>query len=215
MSKVTRLQVFAGADAPVRHALNRLVLEHWQTLRGVQPVPAKDALGLKTLARALPWLGLVEMQPEKGKAVLRWRLAGSGLCRIWKRELKGSRVLDGWPQFERRTLLRMLERTRKTARPFVARLKFPESGHGSGLRFEAMCLPVMAGKETLLLFTLVPESADIRLDFIHHGRIELQSLRSLPLALHGRDAIAPGDRTFGHARTPGKAGLRVIPGGLE
>ncbi len=206
MSKVTKLHIQGMQASPLHHPGNRKLLDHWQDLRKEGKTPDKRQLNLRLLSALLPMIGLIAHDPHAKAPV--WRLAGSGLCRLWGRELTGSPAFENWPQFERMTLLRVTGAALRTARPFVARLKFLDAGYSPGLEAECLGLPLRDAQTPLVLISMPLFGSHAEISLYRPGGVELQSLRILSPVTAGP---VPAPAVRGQTRGP----LRVIPGGRE
>ncbi len=206
MSNVTKLHIQGAQACPLRHSGNRVLLDHWQDLRKDNAAPDKRQLNLRLLSALLPMIGLIAHDPRTNALV--WRLAGSGLCRLWGHELTGAPAFENWPQFERMTLLRVTGAALRTAQPFVARLKLLDAGYGPDLEAECLGLPLKDNRTPMALISMPLFRSQAEISLHHPGGVELQSLRILSPAVAQPEPAAP---LPGHVHGP----LRVIPGGRK
>ncbi len=86
-----------------------------------------------------------------------WRLAGTGIARLWGAGLTGKEVAENWPVVYRRALERGLDGVCERRQPFVARLK-AQSETGEVVGIELFAAPVEAGDSAAVqtLCTVVP-----------------------------------------------------------
>ena len=139
----------------------------------------RDALAayLRALAPVLPWIGIVERQARPRRH--RWRLAGTGIARLWGNGLTGTAVAADWPDVYRRTLVRGLNGVCERRQPFVARLK-AASAEGEALGIELFAAPVEAGEGSVqTLCTVVPFREPHWLGRVPLVEIELSTLTAI------------------------------------
>lgn len=83
------------------HQAAQKLLDHWQDLAAHSALPGRHQLDPLILGSALPALVLADIvSPD----YLRLRLAGSRLCTLYGREMRGTNLLDLWRGDCRRTL---------------------------------------------------------------------------------------------------------------
>jgi len=208
MNKITRLSPSGHGHPTLLHPENIALLRLWRGLcagdTGNEGIPHKREMTPRAMVRLLPWIGLAE---RRHGGHLAWRLAGSGLCRLWRRELTGEELFHDWPTFEHRTLLRLLDGALKARRPVMARMRLSDARTTAVITAELLALPLRGGNAPLLLISLAPlgETPDTALCRVSSA--ELLSLRMLPAA-----AQTPPAPPMKPAR--GRT-LRIIPGGLS
>jgi hypothetical protein len=132
----------AAAPEAILHPGSRHLFSYWNGLRGDRDAPGREEIELRALAPILPWLGIVERQARPRRH--RWRLAGTGIGRLWGSGLTGSAVAADWPEVYRHALVRALDGVCERRQPFVARLK-ATSAEGNVLGLELFAAPVEAG----------------------------------------------------------------------
>ena len=91
------------------------------------------------------------------RQIYHWRLAGTGICKLFAAEMTGTRFLEGWPEFESSVLSRMLDAVISTHQPSIARIK-AVSEHSELVGLELLVLPVTTDRPnvTHLLVALMP-----------------------------------------------------------
>ena len=206
----------AAADLPddILHPTSRSFFRHWEAVRGERPMPARPDIDLAALAPILPWLCILERDPRR--RVYTWRLAGTGVCRLWGKELTGREMLAGWDGFERETMTRLLDSVSATHQPCAARFRARSFG-GEELGIEMMAVPVLAcrpaGDEVQVLAALAPFRDPHWL-----GRDPLVSFQLARVRVLWTSAMPEADAAM--FRLPALAGaagpaarLRVIDGG--
>jgi hypothetical protein len=123
----------------ILHPGSRSLFSHWNWLRGERSAPRRQEIDLRALVPVLPWIGIIERGASPGR--YRWRLAGTGIARLWGDGLTGRQVAADWPDVYRRALMRALDGVCERRQPFVARLK-AVSADGEALGIEFFAAPV-------------------------------------------------------------------------
>jgi hypothetical protein len=129
----------AAAPEAILHPGSRHLFSYWNGLRRDRDAPGRQEIELRALAPILPWLGIVERQARPRRH--RWRLAGTGIGRLWGSGLTGAAVAADWPEVYRHALVRALDGVCERRQPFVARLK-ATSAEGEVLGIELFAAPV-------------------------------------------------------------------------
>jgi hypothetical protein len=192
-------------DAPeeILHPGSRALFRYWEATRGEESAPNRRRLDLNSIRAFVPCLFIVERHPSKGHI---WRLAGTKLCQLWKRELTGSPFLSGWDDFERLTAERLLDGVIRAHQPFVLRFRlFTSLGHDIGAEMIGLPLRAITGGGTHVFGGIMPFRDIDALGYDRICAVELSTARVIwtePL---------PAD----HFRSPGLTAqpLRLIPGG--
>ena len=198
----------------ILHPDSRALFRYWESVRGELSIALRSDIDLKQIKHLLPWLAILQRHPLKPD--YRWRLAGTGVCQIWKRELTGQQFMDDWDRFERDTVCRLMDNVIASHQPCVARFRAVYQD-GETLGIEMLSLPVMAtdGRTTQVLAAVVPFRAPYWLGQSDLTRLELASVKmiwtehSAQTLKHVPDVV-PADR---QANTTPL--FRVIEGGLK
>lgn len=214
-SKITQDQVPHAPD-DLLHPYSRKLFRHWESIRGELSAPRKSEVDLRHIAELLPQIGILERQPLQ--SLYNWRLAGTGICKIFGHEVTKCEFMAGWNPFEKKTISRALDATVSGHQPCVARLKgHTEDGDMFGL--ELLALPI-ATKRAGITHVLVSLSK-----FRDTRRIEQHPLTTFELSrlkmiwtehadgkVHSRrpEGLEPAEAD-GQARPV----FRVIEGGLS
>lgn len=82
----------------MKHGASRELYEYWNRLRGSDPAPQRSAIEPSDLRRILPDTFILEVADRERFVV---RLAGTRVCAIFCRELKGTNLLDLWQAEDR------------------------------------------------------------------------------------------------------------------
>lgn len=165
------------APEAILHPASRHLFGYWNGLRGQRGAPGRQDIDLRALAPVLPWVGIIERQGRPGHH--RWRLAGTGIARLWGNGLTGAPVAADWPDVYRRDLVRGLDGVCERRQPFVARLK-AASAEGEALGIELFAAPVEAGDDAIQsLCTVVPFREPHWLGRVPLVGIELSTLTAI------------------------------------
>lgn len=182
----------------------RHLLRCWEGLRAGRSAPQRRDLDLKQLRHLAPCLFIAEQAGAKPGYV--WRLAGTGLCGLHRRELTGSDFLAGWDTFERNVILRLLTGVTGSHKPASLRLAYV-TDRGQQIGAEILALPLIAadGVTTHVLGGLFPATQQ---DLRHYDTL-------MPLQLTVARFLDPA--TLEDASPGGTPQARrkfhVIPGG--
>ncbi len=141
--------------AEVMHPGSRQLFCYWERIRGEASAAPRSAIDLKDITRIVPWLALLE--PAPGNHSFLWRLAGTGICRLWGRELTGREVTENWRSNNRDCLMKALTGVVTAHQPFVARF-VARSLDGDEVGIEVLALPVAKDgrREPQVLACLMP-----------------------------------------------------------
>ena len=144
-----------AAPEAILHPASRTLFGYWNRLRGGRSAPCRNEIDLRHIARVLPWVGIIERLDDPRRHS--WRLAGTGIARLWGAGLTGKEVAENWPVVYRRALERGLDGVCERRQPFVARLK-AQSETGEVVGIELFAAPVEAGDSAAVqtLCTVVP-----------------------------------------------------------
>ena len=164
----------------ILHPAARNMFAVWDAIRQGRSAPCRNELDLRSIKKLLPHVALIERHPLKPE--FSFRLAGTGLRKIFCKELTGSDFLGLWPQIERSTISQRASDVVVRHRPCSIRFKgFTSDGRTETL--ELLMLPLLPTQRnaTHILATLAPVTEPY-----WHGdypiiRTELISLRSLPV----------------------------------
>lgn len=194
----------AAAPEAILHPGSRHLFSYWNGLRGDRAAPARQEIELRALASILPWLGIIERQARPRRH--RWRLAGTGIGRMWGTGLTGAAVAADWAEVYRRALARALDGVCERRQPFVARLK-ATSAEGELLGIELFAAPAETGdgKAVQTLCGVLPFRDPEWLGHVPLVDIELSRLTAIWLG--------PLPDEISRLQGPTAPRLRVIRGG--
>ncbi|MFT3986392.1 PAS domain-containing protein [Aestuariivirga sp.] len=129
------------ADSHILHPGSRALFRFWEGMRGADSAPCRTDLDLRQIRDQVPNLVMVERAASPAK--LRWRLAGTQVCDLFRRELTGENVVEGWDSFEADVIRRFLNATIHTLQPCVLRFRL-HTDHGQTIGAEMVGLPMLA-----------------------------------------------------------------------
>jgi len=197
-------------DGALLHPSSRALFRFWEAIRAENAAPRRADLDLRQIRGLIPHLFIADYDQRKMR--YRWRLAGTGICELYRCELTGGDVLAGWDSFERGVMSRFLGGVAGKLQPCVFRLRLT-TDYGQTIGAEMVGLPVAAadGRAIHIFGGIFPF---VDLSSVYYQQIaglELSSARSIwtePL---------PGDQLL--AQTAGPPGqpafhpFQVIAGG--
>lgn len=199
-------EVRTSQEETLLKAPGRMLWRYWEGLRAGRSAPERRDLDLKHLRHLVPYLFIAERLRPQGGYV--WRLAGTGLCDLHRRELTGADLLAGWEAFERSVILRFLSGVTTSHQKAVLRLTY-ETDRGQQIGAEMLALPLIAadGVTTHVLGGLFPAS--------QHDIRHYETLTPLEVAFaRFLNAEAASMLPLGEA-TQARHKFQVISGGLD
>jgi hypothetical protein len=128
-------------NTEILHPGSRKLFRYWEGIRGECAAPSRDSIDLKALKDLVPWLFVLERNWTR--KIFSWRLAGTGVCQLWRAELTGTDVMKGWDRFELDTAFRLLDGVTTNLQPCAFRLRLITS-LGHHLPVEMIALPIRA-----------------------------------------------------------------------
>jgi hypothetical protein len=178
MQANTGMKPNSAAPEAILHPGSRRLFSYWNGLRGTRGAPGRQEIELRALAPILPWLGIVERQARPRRH--RWRLAGTGIGRLWGNGLTGAAVAADWPEVYRSALVRALDGVCERRQPFVARLK-AVSAEGEALGIELFAAPVEAESSAAVqtLCSVLPFRDPAWLGHVPLTGVELSTLTAI------------------------------------
>ena len=87
----------------MRSKISIALYSYWNKVRGTRPVPARQEIEPGDIRHILPDLFILEHSPSGD---IRIRLAGTNICNLFGRELRGSLFADLWDAGSREGLIR-------------------------------------------------------------------------------------------------------------
>lgn len=196
-------------ETRILHPSSRMLFRFWETMRAERSAPTRAELDLKFIRPLVSQLYISEYAPQLRK--FKWRLAGTGLCELYRCELTGGDMLADWDSFETDVIGRYLRGTMEHHQPSVFRTRFT-TDRDQTVGAEMVALPLLSadGSATHIFGGVFPFREIWSLGYGAITRMELTGARSIwteniPVPLP--DAIAPPIRR--------NRGFRVIAGGRD
>lgn len=128
----------------MKHRSTVAIFSEWQrtarTRSGFLRAPSRERIEPRRLGRHLSEIFFLEADEHGG---LSFRLAGTQVCTLFGRELKGSRFLSLWPERDRPALLELCQNIDALQIPALS-LNDGISMSGRSLRFEMLLAPLEA-----------------------------------------------------------------------
>lgn len=199
-------EVRTSQEETLLKAPARQLWRYWDGLRAGRSAPERRDLDLKHLRHLVPYLFIAERLGAQGGYV--WRLAGTGLCDLHRRELTGSDLLAGWDTFERTMIQRFLNAVTASHKQAVLRLAYM-TDRGQQVGAECLVLPLVAadGVTTHVLGGLF---ASPQQDIRHYD-----ALAPLEVAFARFLEPATAEATQAAASPQARRKFQVISGGLD
>ena len=200
-------EMFESQDEThILHPSSRALFRFWETMRAERSAPLRADLDLKKIRTLVPHLFVAEFATKA--RVFRWRLAGTGICEIYRKEQTGANMLAGWDGFEADVIRRFLNATLTPRQPALLRFRL-QTDNEQLIGTELMAFPMLAadGVTTHVFGGLFPFRETASLDYTALTRFELAAARSVwteNLPAQSTNSIAPA---------PALRNFQVISGG--
>lgn len=129
----------------MRTSSNAILYNYWNSVRGSRLAPRRFEIEPSRIADVLAETLILEFQEP---ASFIYRLAGTRICEITGREMRGSNFLEGWRDTDRFALQRHLTSVRKLGA--VTRVLVEGSAaSGQSARFELLVLPLLHNADSI------------------------------------------------------------------
>ena len=125
----------------MRHATSRELFAYWNRIRGSEPAPRRSDIEPGDIRRVLPDTFILEVIAAGNHRV---RLAGTRMCSLYGREIKGSNFLDLWSDEDRATIAGAAERVSEDAAGVVIEVDL-FSARDRSVTCEFLLLPLRHG----------------------------------------------------------------------
>jgi hypothetical protein len=135
----------AGAGVVMKHAASRELYTYWQELRGRRPAPERAEIEPAAIRGILSETFIVALDRTEGYP---FRLAGTRVCALFDRELKGESFLTLWDDTSRRTIADLLGILADEWVGTVAGVT-AHNTEGEAFDFELLLLPLSATRPAL------------------------------------------------------------------
>lgn len=122
----------------MKHATSRELYSYWNRLRAGRSAPERSDLDPAAVRNLLGDILLLEFNTRERHVV---RLAGTRVCTLMGRELKGHALTDCFAHEDRQDLTAMLDNVAASAQPAVSGIR-GETIDGRSLNLEFLALPL-------------------------------------------------------------------------
>ena len=165
-------------ETHILHPSSRKLFRFWEAMRAEKPAPSRDQLDLTQVRDLVPYLFIGEFVPRHRQ--FRWRLAGTAICELYRKELTGSDMLAGWDDFETATITRFLDGTITGRQPCMLRFRL-ETDREQVIGAELAGFPLTAAdrRSTHIFGGLFPFRETLSLDYSGLVNFELAAARSI------------------------------------
>jgi hypothetical protein len=123
----------------MRHRTNTALFNYWDTVRAGRLAPQRFEIEPSRISALLPYTFILEKLDAE---TFRFRLAGTRMCDIVGRELRGTTVLDGWTAMDRLPLLRQFSVMTGQGAAVILYAKLSTLGNDS-VECEMLLLPLL------------------------------------------------------------------------
>lgn len=194
------------------------LFRYWNTLRGERDLPRRDEIEPQEICALLPNLFILEQHPSGD---IRFRLAGTHVCALFGRELRGQLFGVLWPGSEAGEAVQIADQV-MTQRALAALSACGLTAGGDRVETELLLTPLGSpqGDSDRILGSLAPLS---RPSWLHMTPLECLVAQGLQILGGGRgsrsdiaDAPLADDATTHHEEICRKVQhLRIFEGGRE
>jgi hypothetical protein len=173
----------------MKHATSRMLFSYWDALRGQRAAPERGDIDPGEIRHILADSFILEIEP-RGTASI--RLAGTRLCALFGRELKGSPLHELWPEEARHEVRQFVEIVTDDTAGLVAGL-VGTAPQGATVELEMLLLPLRHGGQThsRILGAISPISVPPWIGLYALERLETASLRVIWPSGQPRPADSP------------------------
>ncbi len=138
----------------MKHGASRILFEYWDEIRAKRPAPERGDIQPSAIKSVLGDTFILELTQKEN---FRFRLAGTRLCSLFCRELKGRSFLDGWDEKDQQAVTAMLSAiTQDGAAAVISFTGMTQTGQSADL--ELLLLPIRVQGEgcTRILGCMAP-----------------------------------------------------------
>jgi hypothetical protein len=163
------------AEQGMKHATSRMLFSYWDALRGQRAAPERGDIDPGEIRHILADSFILEIDAQ-GTACI--RLAGTRLCALFGRELKGSPLDELWPETARDEIRHFIEIVSDETNGVVAGL-VGVTPEGATVELEMLLLPLRHGGQThsRIVGAMSPMFVPPWLGLYSLDRLETSSLR--------------------------------------
>ena len=195
---VNEQQAASQGDSTILHPSSRSLFRFWEASRAEQAAPRRTDLDLQQVRLLVPDMLIAERDGKTGS--YRLRLAGTGVCELYRREMTGCNFLSGWDSFEAGIIARFLGGVVRNHQPCVLRFRLT-TDLGQLIGAEMIGLPLLAA-DLRTIHVLGGLFAFRDIQNLGHGAIagaELSGARSIWTEhLPGDQLLAQANESPGH-----------------
>lgn len=206
---VTEQTTASQDESRILHPSSRTLFRFWEAMRAEKPALRRSDLDLSQIRALVPDLLIAAV--DEASQTYRWRLAGTGICELYRSEMTGRNFLDGWDAFEADVIARFLAGVIHNQQPCLLRFRM-HTDMNQIIGTELIGLPLLASdSRSIHIFGgLFPFREIWTLGYGKIKSIELSGARSI------WTEHLPGDQLLAQtARGPAERRFRnfeVIPG---
>jgi hypothetical protein len=192
----------------MKHPSTRELFDYWTARRGHRPAPERGEIEPAAIRRVLADTFILTFDERTGHP---FRIAGTRVCALFGRELKGAAFFDLWEPQSRKWVRDLVMTVSQESVGVVAGVSV-ENADGETLDLELLTLPLChhGRTDTRVIGTLAPLDVPYWLGTHSLGQLTLGSLRYLSTAVVPRAALHVAQR-LPNGRI--KHGLVVYDGG--
>jgi len=192
----------------MKHASTRALFEYWNRQRRLQPAPARSDIDPGDIRRILGDTFLLSADFADD---IRFRLAGTRVCALFSRELKGEAFKSLWSETSAKSiddlLMAVIDENACVVAGAVGRTE-----DGAELELELLLLPLARRDRCRALGTLAPLAQPYWLAATPVIELELTTLRHLDAGQPDTDGLSLSQAAEGPRV---RRGLLVYAGGRE
>jgi hypothetical protein len=161
----------------MKHPSTRELFDYWNNRRGARPAPERSEIEPGAIRRILADTFILGIDPAIGHP---FRIAGTRVCAIFGRELKGAPFADLWRETSRSSMRELLAVVAAESVGVVAAVS-AHGREGGLLKLELLALPLAQrdGSNARILGALAPAETPYWLGTSGLGPLTLGSMRYL------------------------------------
>lgn len=128
----------------MKHATTRELFDYWNRMRGGERAPLRSAIEPSDIRRILGEMFILEVLDRDSYSV---RLAGTRVCAVYCREMKGTNFLDLWSGEDRQAMATLAAAVSEDGAAAVVTIA-AETAHDQQVACELILLPLRHGGST-------------------------------------------------------------------